>query len=252
MGFRFKAFAAHVGLSACVLALVLGGLFLGWYRWPGWYVTGFLHVSGILLAVDVTMGPLFTLLIANPRKPRKVLARDIAVIAVLQVVALLYGVSTLWGGRPLYYAYSTRELETVAAVQIPPSEAELGRQQNPDLAPHWYSLPRWVWAPMTKGPIQPAHMASAEGAAGRTDVTQMPRLYRPLSQAGDVLRSELRTVDHWGIFTKQEKQLMKERMSARGLPTDQPDTLFMIGHDRPVLVVFDRATLRILALIRAD
>ena len=252
MGFRFKAFAAHVGLSACVLALVLGGLFLGWYRWPGWYVTGFLHVSGILLAVDVTMGPLFTLLIANPRKPRKVLARDIAVIAVLQVVALLYGVSTLWGGRPLYYAYSTRELETVAAAQIPASEAELGRQQNPDLAPHWYSLPKWVWAPLTASPIRPAHMADAAGGAARTDVTQMPRLYRPLAQAGDALRSQLGTVDGWGIFTRKEKQLLKERMAARGLPAGQADTLFMIGHDRPVLVVFDRASLGVLAVIRAD
>jgi hypothetical protein len=251
MGFRLKAFAAHFGLSAGVLAVVLSGLFFGWYRWPGWYVTGFLHVSLILLGVDVTMGPLFTLLIASPRKPRKVLARDIAVIAVLQVAALLYGVSTLWGGRPLYYAYSTRELEAVAAAQIPRSEAELGRQKNPDLAPRWYSLPRWVWAP-SKGPIQPAHISNAAGGAERIDVTQMPRLYRPLSQAGDVLRSELRTVDYWGIFTKAEKQLLKERMSARGLPTDQPDTLFMIGHDRPVLVVFDRARLSIVALIRAD
>jgi hypothetical protein len=90
------------------------------------------------------------------------------------------------------------------------------------------------------------------GGAEGTDVTQMPRLYRPLSQAGDVLRSELRTVDQSGIFTKKEKQLLKERMAARGLAADQPDTLFMIGHDRPVLVVFDRATLRIVALIRAD
>jgi len=39
---------------------------------------------------------------------------------------------------------------------------------------------------------------------------------------------------------------------ARGLPTDQPDTLFMIGYDRPVLAVFDRASLRIVALIRAN
>src|SRR6185312_1551539 len=219
------------------------GLFLGWYRWPGWYVTGFLHVSGILLAVDVTMGPLFTLLIANPRKPRKVLARDIAVIAVLQVVALLYGVSTLWGGRPFYYAYSTRELESVAAAQIPRNEAELGRQQNPEFAPHWYSLPRWVWAPVAHGPTDPAGTSNAQHKTERIDVTQMPRLYRPLAQAGDALRSQLGRVDSWGIFTRNEKQLLKERMAARGLPVDQADTLFMIGHDRPVLIVFDRATL---------
>lgn len=252
MGLRLKAFAAHFGLSACVLAVVLSGLFVGWYRWPGWYVTGFLHVSLILLVVDVTMGPLFTLLIASPGKPRRVLARDIAVIAVLQFAALLYGVSTLWGGRPLYYAYSTREMETVAAAQIPRSEAELGRRQNPDLAPHWYSLPRCVWAPAMADPPQSPHTSSSTGGAQRVDATQMPRLYKPLSQAGEALRSQLGTVDRWGIFTRNEKQLLMERMAARGLPVDQPDTLFMIGHDRPVLVVFDRASLGVVAVIRAD
>jgi hypothetical protein len=251
MLFRLKAFAAHVLLSACVLAIVLSGLFLGWYRWPGWYVTGFVHVSSILLAVDVTIGPLFTLLVASPRKERSVLRHDIAVIVVLQVAALLYGVSTLWGGRPLYYAYSTRELEAVAATQIPPSEALLARQHNPDLAPHWYSLPRWVWAPQ---PVRSGELTriSNGSATEPVDVTQMPRVFRPLSQAGDALRSQLGKVDRWGIFTRKEKQLLKQRMAARGLPTDQPNTLFMIGHDRPVLVVFDRASLDVLALIRAN
>lgn len=251
MGFRIKAFAAHVGLSACVLALALSALFLGWYRWPGWYVTGFVHVATILLAVDVTMGPLFTLLVASPNKPRAVLARDIAVIATLQLVALAYGVSTLWGGRPLYYAYSIKELQTVAASQVPPNEAELGRRQNPDFAPHWYSLPRWVFARMPDDQAQRAQIEKG-ARSGRADVAQMPRFYESLSQADGDLRSQLRTVDSWFIFTRKEKQLLKQRMSQRGLPADQPDTLYMIGQDRPVLAVFDRTTLRLLALIRAN
>ncbi len=251
MGFRFKAFAAHVAVSACVLALALSVLFLGWYRWPGWYVTGFVHVATILLAVDVTMGPLFTLLVASPKKPRAVLARDIAVIAALQLVALTYGASTLWRGRPLYYAYSTRELETVAASQVPPDEAELGRRQNPDFAPHWYSLPRWVFARMPDDPAERARIAKSASAGG-TDVTQMPRFYESLSQAGSALRAQLGTVDSWFIFTSKEKQLLKQRMSQRGFPTNQPNTLYMIGQDRPVLAVFDRTTLQLLALIRAN
>jgi len=251
MSFRIKAFATHIGLSACVLALVLTALFLGWYRWPGWYVTGFVHVATILLCVDVTMGPLFTLLVANPKKPRPELARDLAVIVTLQLIALVYGAATLWSGRPLYYAYSTRELETVAASQVPANEATLARQQNPELAPHWYSLPRWVWASMPSNAAERGHVLK-DAQPTETDVTLMPRFYAPLSQAGDALRSQLSDVDHLGIFTKQEKQLLKQRMAQRGLPTDQPDTLFMIGHDRPVLAVFDRATLEIKALVRAN
>jgi len=247
MRFRLKAFAIHIGASACALAVLLGILYLGWYRWPGWYVTNFLHVMSILVGVDVTMGPLFTLLIANPRKPRRDLARDVGVIVTLQVVALAYGIVTLWGGRPLYYAYSQRELETVAASQVPASEAELARQQNPEFAPHWYSLPRLVWASRPSG-------APAPGGSRRDDidVTQMPRYFRPLSQGGETLRSQLKKVDDQFIFTQPEKRLLKQRMAARGLRADQPDTLFMIGRDRPVLVVLDPKSLRLQAIIRAN
>lgn len=244
MGFRLKAFATHAASSACALALILSALYLGWYRWPGWYVTNFLHVTTILLTVDVTMGPLFTLIVANPRKPRRMLARDIAVIVTLQLLALAYGVTTLWGGRPLYYAYSTKELETVAASQIPASEADLARARNPDLAPHWYSLPRWVYASLAAG--------TAPTTAAQLDITQMPRYFKPLSEGGDALRADLRRVADQAIFTRAEKSLLRQRMAQRGLAVDQPNTLFMIGRDRPVLVVFDLKSLRLEAIIRAN
>ncbi|HWG29869.1 MAG TPA: hypothetical protein VN676_04910 [Steroidobacteraceae bacterium] len=243
MRFRLKAFAIHIGASACALAVLLGILYLGWYRWPGWYVTNFLHVMSILVGVDVTMGPLFTLLIANPRKPRRDLARDVGVIVTLQVVALAYGIVTLWGGRPLYYAYSQREMETVAASQVPASEAELARQRNPDFAPHWYRLPRLVYASLPAG---------APPTASGLDVTQMPRYFKSLSQGGSALRADLKKVDDQFIFTPAEKRLLKERMVQRGLAADQPDTLFMIGRDRPVLVVLDPKSLRLQAIIRAN
>jgi hypothetical protein len=252
MRFRIKAFAVHISVSACVLALTLGALYLGWYRWPGWYVTDLVHVARILVGIDLTLGPLFTLLIANPKKPRRELTRDIGVIAAVQLVALIYGVLTLWGGRPLYYAYSRKEVETVAASQLPPSEVQLARQQNPGLAPHWYSQPRWVWARVPANPTERDGVTRRAASENIDDVTQMPRYYQPLDQAGEVLRADLKKVDDIVIFTRQERATLKERMQRLGLPTDQADTLFMIGRNRPVLIVFDRATLRILALIRPN
>jgi hypothetical protein len=76
MNFRFKASGLHLLSSALVLTLVLGGLYLGWYRWPGWYLCNALKVAPILLLVDLTLGPLLTLLIANPQKNRRELTRS--------------------------------------------------------------------------------------------------------------------------------------------------------------------------------
>ena len=133
--FRLRAFGWHLLGSAAVLALVLGALYLGWYRWPGWYLTKALGVAPILAGVDVALGPLVTLLIASPRKPRRALARDIAIIVAVQLAALLYGASTLWQGRPLYYAFSEDRLQIVQAADLAPRECALALQQHSAFAP---------------------------------------------------------------------------------------------------------------------
>ena len=154
MQFRLKAFGLHLLGSACVLTLVLGGMYLGWYRWPGWYLSSVLHIVGIVLMVDLAVGPTLTLVVANPGKPRKSLARDIGIIVAVQLVALGYGTVTLWMGRPLYYAFSADCLQLVQASDLQSDEIALGQRQNPQLAPHWYSLPRWIWAPLPEDPQQ--------------------------------------------------------------------------------------------------
>src|SRR6476661_3456789 len=118
MQFRLKAFGLHLLGSVSALTLVLGSLWLGWYRWPGWYLSSVLDVVGIVVIVDLLVGPALTLVVSNPGKPGRILARDIAMIVTVQLVALVYGTVTLWGGRPLYYAFSVNSLDCVQASDI--------------------------------------------------------------------------------------------------------------------------------------
>src|SRR5882672_5042560 len=150
MKFRFKAFGLHVFASTCLFVLALGCLYLGWYRWPGWYLAGALTIVAMMAGIDVVLGPLLTLIIANPSKSRRVLARDISVIVVVQLAAAGYGITTLWQGRPLYYTYSERFLEMVQATDLHAEQIALGQKLNPGLAPHWYSRPRWIYVPLPK------------------------------------------------------------------------------------------------------
>ena len=39
MKLRFKAFGLHLLGSTVALSSILGALYFGWYRWPGWYLT---------------------------------------------------------------------------------------------------------------------------------------------------------------------------------------------------------------------
>jgi hypothetical protein len=252
MTFRFRAFGLHVLGSATVLTLVLGALYLGWYRWPGWYLTGALKVAPMLVGIDLMLGPLFTLLIASPAKPRAILARDIAVIVAVQLGALAYGASVLWKGRPLYYAFSEDRLQIVQASEFAAGEIALARQSNPQFAPHWYSRPRWVWAPLPEAPAERARII-ASARAGGDDVIDMPRYFRSWDEGLPALRAQLRTVAQQDDIRFYKKQaLLAQRMLRRGYPPEQPVTLMLSGRGVPLLAVFDPQTLRIRAFLRAD
>jgi hypothetical protein len=250
MRFRLKALGLHLLASATALSLILGALYLGWYRWPGWYLANVVHVVMVMVGVDVVLGPLLTFIIARSSKPRRELVRDIAMIVAVQLCALIYGSVSLWNGRPLYFAFSETVLQMVQAYDIDAEESTLGRRQNPDLAPHWYSLPRWIWAPLPKD--QKEHeriVASAIG--GGDDVISMPRYFQPWDKGLPDLRTQLKKVDDVAYFSKPDKKVLKERMRAAGLATDQLDTMVLTGRGRPLLAVFDRSTVRITAIFKA-
>ena len=249
MRFRVRAFGLHLTGSACALTLVIGGLYLGWYRFPGWYLTEVLHVVAIVAMVDLALGPTLTLIVANPAKSHRQLAIDIGAIVTVQVAALIYGAVPLWIGRPLYYTFSVDRLEIVQANDIEADEIALGRRQNPTLAPHWYSLPRWIWAPLPENPEEATKIAESASFGGK-DVVQMPRYFRPWSEGLPKLREKLTRVDDIKELSKSERQDLRKRMSQQGLPPDERNALLLWGDIRRVLVVFDPATLRIRATLK--
>jgi hypothetical protein len=248
MRFRLGAFALHLVGSACALTLVLGGLYLGWYRWPGWYLTSVLHVLIIVGIVDLGLGPTLTLIIANPAKPRRTLARDIAVIVTVQIAALVYGAATLWHGRPLYYTFSADRLELVQASDIKPVEIAAARRQNPALAPHWYSLPRWVWAPLPDDPAEAARIVHSV-VFGGDDVIDMPRYFRPWSAGLPQLRRQLTALDDLKSLSPREKQSVAARLASLGVRSQQQAVLLLWGNDRRLVVVFDPDRLTVRAIL---
>jgi hypothetical protein len=248
---RLKAFGWHLAGSATVLLLVLGILYLGWYRWPGWYLTGVLHVLPVVVGVDVVLGPLLTFAIASPKKTNRELARDIGCIVAMQLVALSYGTVTLWKGRPLYYTFSVKELSVTQGIDLSREEIALARQTNPEFAPHWYSLPRWVWAPLPQDEKEATAIVNS-AIQGGTDVTAMPRYFKPWGQGLAQLRGQLKKVDDLNYFSLAGRKTLRERLRASGFDPEAADTLPMTGHGTPLLAVFDPKTLRIEALLRAD
>ncbi|MGB6354564.1 MAG: hypothetical protein WBF21_11340 [Steroidobacteraceae bacterium] len=248
MRFRLKALGLHLSASACVLSLILGALYFGWYYSPGWRLTDVAHVVIVMVGVDVVVGPLLTFIVARASKPRRELARDISMIVFVQLCALTYGSVSLWDGRPLYYAYSETVLQLVQAYDIDAQEAADGRRLNPEFAAHWYSRPRWVWAPLPADNSVSQHIVLS-AIKGGDDVISMPRYFKPWNQGLPTLRLRLKKVDDVAYFIGHQKKQLKERMRAAGLATDQPNAMPLIGRGFPLLAVFDPASVTIKAIL---
>jgi len=249
MRFRLTAFGLHLCTSACVLTLILGGMFFGWYRWPGWYLSGVIHVVGIVVLVDVVIGPTLTLIIANPAKSRSELTRDLAIIVSVQLAALVYGATALWEGRPLYYTFSADRLELVQASDVDPAETALAQEKNPARAPYWYSLPRWVWAPLPDDPNEAVKIVQSTTLGVGKDVIDMPRYFKPWDQGLPKLREQLLPVDQIKYLSAAEKQSLRQRIAALGVTPADHNALIMWGGSRRLVAVVNAKTLQIRAFL---
>jgi hypothetical protein len=115
---RLLATSWHLVVSSA-LAVVVAFVVLGvWYPGALSHLSGGTELFWIVITVDVVLGPLITLSIFDIRKPNKELRRDISMIALLQLAALIYGMQTLAQARPAVLALEGSRVRVVRALEI--------------------------------------------------------------------------------------------------------------------------------------
>src|SRR5215469_14643891 len=122
-------------------------------------------------------------------------------------------------------------------------------RENPALAPHWYSRPRWVWAPLPDNPDAALHIMNDATFGSGKDVIDMPRYFKPWDEGLPKLRDRLMRLDDIVYLSKEEKRLLRTRLSQQGLAPDERNALIMWGGSRRLVAVFDPTTLHIKALL---
>jgi hypothetical protein len=115
---RLRAGVTHFALSAPIAAIA-GLLVFGlWYPYPYREISGGRELFVILMVVDLTIGPLVTVLIFNRAKPRRELVTDITIVALLQFAALSYGLWSVFVARPVHLVFEYSRFSVVHAVDI--------------------------------------------------------------------------------------------------------------------------------------
>jgi hypothetical protein len=171
----FKAAITHLGLSILV-ALICAGLVFGvWYPFPYRELSGGRELFMLVVIVDIVCGPLLTLVLFNPQKPRGELIRDLGLVAIIQLAALIYGLWSVWQARPLFLINEFDRFKVVAAPEI----------NQFDFTKLPASLQPKLWAgPITAGLRQPKDQAEREkvmfeSVQGGADYAERPEFYLP-------------------------------------------------------------------------
>lgn len=176
--FRRKASLIHLAASVALAIILAAVIFALWF--PGAYrsMSGGSELFALIVSVDVAIGPLITLAIADSRKTRRHLGFDIAVVVACQLVALGYGLHTLSIARPVVLALEQDRFRVVAALDV-------YRPELPAAAPEYRRLsltgPRLLRSLV---PTDPKGKSDAlKIAMHGYDVGSRPALWRPWDAA---------------------------------------------------------------------
>ncbi len=207
MFWKARAAASGIHFGLCMLVALLAGLLVFglWYPYPYGELSGGRQLFGLVVGVDVVLGPLITLVIFNRSKPRAELRRDLAIIVAIQLAALGYGLWTVFIARPVHLVFELDRFRVVHAVDIPAQDlpkAPPGVTAMPLLGPSLLSL-----RPFKDENEKLAYtLAALQGVA----LSARPELWRPYEAArADILRQA------------QPVAKLKQRFAAQTAEIDQ-------------------------------
>ena len=110
---RYQAFAVHMAISLVIFFILLVCITQYWYpgilfdTGNGW------KAIGMIVGIDLVLGPLLTLIVFNHNKSS--LKFDLAIIALVQTAALAYGTWTIHQTRPIALAFINNNFNTIYA-----------------------------------------------------------------------------------------------------------------------------------------
>ncbi len=140
-----------------------------WYPGPFRALAGGRDLFLLVTSVDVVLGPVLTFAVFNRAKPRRELRRDLAIIGLLQLAGLAYGLNTVYAARPVAMVFEVDRLRLVTAVDVAVEEL-------PKALPQYRELPitgPWLLAARAPKGIEEHNDALFKGLAG-SDISSRP------------------------------------------------------------------------------
>lgn len=175
---RWKAGLIHLTISATIGAMVLALMLLVWYPQPLFAAVGGQQVLLILLGVDLSLGPLATLIIFTANKSRRALVFDLSVIATFQIAALIYGMSVVFHARPVFVVFSKNSFDLVTANML--NDEDIAKAKYPAYRRLPLTGPVYVFSEMPTN-IKEQNEVVLNAFSGK-DLPEYPQYYLPYAE----------------------------------------------------------------------
>ena len=187
---KLKAFAVHIGISLVIFFALLSFIIYFWYPQPFFTSDGGWQGIRIIAAVDLVLGPLLTLIVYKPNKPR--LKMDLTIIGIIQAAALGWGLWVVHHERPIATVYAEGAFSSVTANKM----TILGMTED-KLKAFGERTPVWIYSKLPDDPdaLQEIRIRAAQSGRGVHFETEF---YTPMDKtAGDKIISEKLNVEAW-------------------------------------------------------
>lgn len=234
-----------------VITLVLAGvaasvIFLIWYPDPFHTMIGGTELFLLIVGSDLALGPLMSLVIYNSSKSRRELFVDYGVIGVIQVAALVYGVTIMADARPVYVAFHHDRYEIVLAGDL--KQKELAAAREPKYREVPWNGPRLIGVSVPEAEREDAMFESISG----NEEHVRPRFYVPMESLADRIRERAKPLPELQTRKPASTPLLETAMRDIEVPVERLAWL-PVRHFRGFwTVIIDTRTARPVAYIDFD
>ncbi len=240
---RIKAFLIHFSISLLIFLLLLYFILQHWYPQPFFSTDGGWHVIRIIVGVDLVLGPLLTLIVFKPGKPG--LKFDMFMIAMVQFVALSWGVWNSYNERPAAVIYTLDHFTPVPAYEL----AEQGIDSK-KLQQYGDSWPVFIYSDI---PENKKFEIMRESLQLKKPLYLLTHYYTPLQQkhASSIAKNAMKNMEN---YVADKPKLLQQYIKAMQQIGDRKNIVLVALHSRErwVTALFDTSTMKIIDTVDID
>ena len=239
---RTKAFAIHLAISLVIFFILLYFILVQWYPEPLFTTDGGWRVIRIIAGVDLVLGPLLTLVIFKSAKPG--LKFDLSMIALVQFLALTWGVWNTYTQRPAAVIYSLDSFTPVPAYQL--AEQGITEKKLKQYGDDW---PILIYSDIPQNKVS---QALAKSLSENKPIYLYTEYYsKMLPQHAGVLKQNSMKLEEY-VEDKPELKKAYQRALLSAPLKSNISYLALHGREKWLMAVFDLDEMRIIDTINIE